>query len=441
MLLLIFPTMPCWIIELMSSIKRGVDVFVVLVAHLPRPVERKRNLNRLQRRAYRRHTRFKSKRTSCNKWHWFKKVRKSKDDCDGWASLRAPLPHWVDLLSCFLIPPRVNTRAEAFDVLWEEVRREQLTNSFLAHQDPTTIMKIANLSFLPSDTTSKVSTSFKHLFLNSINLPMCFSSMAVLSSVIVDSGASVCISPHRSDFVTYNNSNMKIKDLSSSNTVAGEGIVRWNLEDSLGNPVEIEVLGYHIPTAKVCLLSPQVLLKTIGGQALLNGSEIKFNLDNGHEFSARLCPRSNLPLIPLAQQQQKNFWNEAFGYTAGNMSKINELRSVLSRKNTNLSSSQKELLFWHQRLLHTSVEWVQMLMRDQKWLPSHGSEHSLHTGPFIKTKSRAPTCDTAGLKCTACLCAKASCRSPSNLAARPSRKENKLKRGDVTPGSGVSADH
>ena len=75
----------------------------------------------------------------------------------------------------------------------------------------------------------------------------------VLSSVIVDSGASVCISPHRSDFVTYNNSNMKIKDLSSSNTVAGEGIVRWNLEDSLGNPVEIEVLGYHIPTAEVRL--------------------------------------------------------------------------------------------------------------------------------------------------------------------------------------------
>jgi hypothetical protein len=223
-------------------------------------------------------------------------------------------------------------------------------------------MKIANLSILPSDTTGKVSTSFKHCFLNSINLPMCFSSMTVLSSVIVNSGALVCISPHCSNFVTYNNSNMKIKDLSSSNTVAGEGIVHWNLEDSLGNPVEIEVLGYHIPTAEVRLLSPQVLLKTIGGQALLDGSEIKFNLDNGHEFSARLCPCSNLPLIPLAQQQQKNFWNKAFGYTAGNMSKINELRTVLSCENTNLSSSQKELLFWHQRLSHTSVEWVQMLM-------------------------------------------------------------------------------
>ena len=60
-----------------------------------------------------------------------------------------------------------------------------------------------------------------------------------------------------------NNSNIKIKDLSSSNTVAGEGIVHWNLEDSLGNPVEIEVLGYHIPTDEVHLLSPQVLLKPL----------------------------------------------------------------------------------------------------------------------------------------------------------------------------------
>jgi hypothetical protein len=46
--------------------------------------------------------------------------------------------------------------------------------------------------------------------------------MAALSSVIVDSGASVCISPHRSEFVTYNESRMKIKDLSSSNQVAQE---------------------------------------------------------------------------------------------------------------------------------------------------------------------------------------------------------------------------
>ena len=138
-------------------------------------------------------------------------------------------------------------------------------------------------------------------------------------------------------------------------------------------------------------------------------NKIEFSLDNRHKFSAECCSRSNLPLIPFAQKQQRNFWNEAFGYTANNISKVNELRSILASDNTNLSSSQKELLLWHQRLSHTSIDWVQMLMRDRQWLPGFNNESSLHKGAFIKTRSRAPTCDAVGLKCTACLCAKASC--------------------------------
>lgn len=40
--------------------------------------------------------------------------------------------------------------------------------------------------------------------------------------LIMDTGASCCISPRRSDFVTYLKSQVKIKDLSSSNSVAGK---------------------------------------------------------------------------------------------------------------------------------------------------------------------------------------------------------------------------
>jgi hypothetical protein len=61
---------------------------------------------------------------------------------------------------------------------------------------------------------------------------------------------------------------MKIKDLSSSNKVSGEGILRWNLQDINGDSVQVELLGYHIPNGEVRLLSPKVLLKTIGGNAL-----------------------------------------------------------------------------------------------------------------------------------------------------------------------------
>ncbi len=106
----------------------------------------------------------------------------------------------------------------------------------------------------------------------------------IQASLLTNSGASVCISPHHSDFVTCNNSKMKIKDLSSSNHVAGEGIIRWTLGNKLGNPVTIKVLGYHIRTAEDCLLSSQVLLNTIGGDAIFDESGIKFNLHNGHHL-------------------------------------------------------------------------------------------------------------------------------------------------------------
>ena len=52
-----------------------------------------------------------------------------------------------------------------------------------------------------------------------------------ISWLIIESGASVCITPHRSEFITCKMSNMKIKDLSSLNTVTGEGLLRWSVED------------------------------------------------------------------------------------------------------------------------------------------------------------------------------------------------------------------
>ena len=234
---------------------------------------------------------------------------------------------------------------------------------------------------------------------------------------------------------------MRIKDLSSSNKVQGEGIIRWKMQDANGHPVDIELLGYHIPSADVRLLSPQVLFDTFGGQGIMTGSGIDFVLSDGNRFSANLCPRSNLPLIPLALHPSRNFWNEAFGYTLPNVQAIQGVKSLLSQYNTNLSSPQKELLLWHQRLSHASLDWIQMLMRDRKYLSATNADSSLHSGPFIKTKSRAPVCDASKLKCSACLCAKATVRSPSDQSPRPSQKKLILKTNHLLPGDCVSADH
>ncbi len=159
-----------------------------------------------------------------------------------------------------------------------------------------------------------MSKRFKKILISSIDSPHCFSNTAISSSVIIDSGASVCISLHRSDFVTYNKSNMKIKDLLSSNQVAGEGILCWSIQDTHGASVVIELMGYHIPNAEVRLLSPQVLLNTIGGKAIQTVQGIDIILDNGFNVYAKFCPQSNLPLIPLSLKNNRKycFWNNFF---------------------------------------------------------------------------------------------------------------------------------
>jgi hypothetical protein len=191
----------------------------------------------------------------------------------------------------------------------------------------------------------------KCALISSTEYPQCFSSSTVASKVIVDTGALVWISPHKEDFATYVSSNMKIKDLSSTNKVAGEGIIKWDLQDENGYTVTVEAYGYHIPTAKVRLLSPHVLVKKDGGQATILARGIHIRLATNVTLFGRYCTHSNLPLIPMAHTKTHrfSFWNEAFGLIMNNS---RELKNILDKDNTNLSASQKEVLLWHQQLSH-----------------------------------------------------------------------------------------
>ncbi len=202
-------------------------------------------------------------------------------------------------------------------------------------------------------------------------------------------------------------------------------------------------MGYHMPKAEVRFLSPQVLIKTVGGQSLQTNKGIDITLDNGINFFAHYCPHSNLPLIPLAipKEERNCFWSTTFGFSASNFKRINAIKSTLLQENTNLSQPQKEILLWHQRLSHDLIPWIQSLMREKKFLPCIGHNSASHIGPLIKSTSRAPTCNTSKLKCAACLYAKASVRTPSNLPPRPSLKNMTLKTEDLKPGDCISADH
>jgi hypothetical protein len=210
-----------------STVEFFSSGFDLLQSQLPilsqRPI-RIKNLARLKHRSYHHHTRFKSPQGP--------RLRKINKDLGGWASLPSLLSHIPLLLHFFPKPPVVSvTHAQVFDIMWQESYWDRLLHGFLAAQDPSCIMDIYSIFAKPHKDKGVVTVPLKAALISSIEYPYCLSSKTVDSSVIIDSGASFCISQHRSKFITYKDSKMKIKDLSSSNKVAGEDILHWKLQD------------------------------------------------------------------------------------------------------------------------------------------------------------------------------------------------------------------
>ncbi|KAL7468693.1 hypothetical protein ACHAXS_008919 [Conticribra weissflogii] len=261
--------------------------------------------------------------------------------------------------------------------------------------------------------------------------------------LIIDTGASVCISPHRDDFVTYGPSKVRIKALSNTNLVEGEGLVQWKVLGQDGDIITLELPGYHIPSASVRLLSPQVVLQNLGGTAIQTVKSFVFTLDSGVTLEGRYNSSTNLPQLQMAFGDSSSFWSQTFDFHDVQTSEFAACLSVVADGNKNLSAAQKDLLVWHHRLSHASVPWVQALMRDRRWLPNHDNTVCLHNGPILPSATpRAPNCDVSGLKCAACLMAKANRRSPKvSTTKHDSSKEMSLKTGHLTPGDCVSCDH
>jgi hypothetical protein len=140
-------------------------------------------------------------------------------------------------------------------------------------------------------------------YISLLELLRCYQSIVNHDSLpIIDLGAFVCITLHRLDFITYAASNMMIKDLSLSNTVAGEGLMHWKVEDLANHVVNLDLPGYHIPGVEVHLLSPQVLLSTFGGHTIQTMQKVEVCLENDLILHAHLCPQSCLPFVTICAQ-------------------------------------------------------------------------------------------------------------------------------------------
>ena len=68
-----------------------------------------------------------------------------------------------------------------------------------------------------------------------------------VSTLTLDSGASVCVTNNCSDFVTYCLINQNIRSISIHSKVADEGTVCWRLHLDSGLDAVVELHEFHIP--------------------------------------------------------------------------------------------------------------------------------------------------------------------------------------------------
>jgi hypothetical protein len=259
--------------------------------------------------------------------------------------------------------------------------------------------------------------------------------------LIVDSGASCCISPCRDDFVEYGVSTATIKDLSGMNKVAGEGLIRWVVLDRFGREHTVEIFGYHIPGASVRLLSPQAVYQTLGGSGSQSVDKYTLMLPDDIFLDASYG-RGNLPILPLASSSgPRCFWSRCFSFSGSDHKSWGDC--ITAAANQNLSLGQKELLLWHQRLAHANLATVQCLARQRRssQVSSVDDLVQLCDGPVLPCTYHVPRTSCDNLLCAACLSAKATRRSAGSRPPRPAPAEMILKQGDLAPGDCFSLDH
>ena len=179
--------------------------------------------------------------------------------------------------------------------------------------------------------------------------------------MIWDSGASVCVTPDREDFVEYTKESdiPHVKGIGGKESqVLGKGIVSWSVHDNKGSIRTLRLPAYHIPTCKSRLISTTALLKASKGEFIVVESN-KLELsgrkgdDSRNPVNVYNHPSTRLPTSSVYRSRDIDKPAATLCYAV----------STVSEHNHNLSEAQKELLRWHQRLGHLEFRKIQHLMR------------------------------------------------------------------------------
>ncbi|KAG7374494.1 reverse transcriptase RNA-dependent DNA polymerase [Nitzschia inconspicua] len=243
--------------------------------------------------------------------------------------------------------------------------------------------------------------------------------------VVVDTGASVNLTPFASDFVgPIQPPDLKsLQGLGSSSDVVGQGLVEWQIRDVFGNVKTIRTKAYLVPSAPVRLMSPQTYFRE-GEAGELRVDHLKAELTL-HDGSVLTFPFAE-NMLPYMLPD----WQPVVGVTLQDHSVLCDQplihMSVADETNQNLTSAQKELLKWHWKLGHGHFGWIQRLASTKNRRTILETKHSLSTAPLPY--------------CAACSLAKLKRRTPPGTVGGEPPPEMQIRAGDLQPGDCISVD-
>jgi hypothetical protein len=73
--------------------------------------------------------------------------------------------------------------------------------------------------------------------------------------VVFDTGATISVSPHYDDFISWEQSahDLTLNGITTRTQVKGAGVVEWTIRDDKGTRHKIRTRAYYVPEAQVRL--------------------------------------------------------------------------------------------------------------------------------------------------------------------------------------------
>ncbi|KAL7457958.1 hypothetical protein ACHAWC_009470 [Mediolabrus comicus] len=299
-----------------------------------------------------------------------------------------------------------------------------------------------------------------------------------LTPCIVDTGASFGLTPFRSDFLCFEECELKVKAVAHTNIVTGFGLVLIRMRASNGDICLVPCISYLMEECSVRLMSPQSYHQVYQGHSALDGIAYHFFLAqaaNGnvnHRIEIPMEKGSNLPMIfecaTTAEEKERarpyfekslrlhqHFCGEFFGawklsfdpdeddqeevYEFTPFQHLSTLSNcVTSDDNPNLTLGQKELLLWSYRL-QCSPRRVQHLMQSHTRTDAEGQKVTI--APVIPVKHPDALTCSPDIKCATREVARATIQKrPISRGKRDQSQDKALSRDKYAPGDYVSMD-